>query len=268
MLNNDVKEIMYKKFDKDINFQKIICNKKEENKKKTYINIFKYSLVPSCIVLMICAIIIQNSNNNETDLLLENENKVPTVLVGEKDIYKTINNSGEACWAYDPTIPTNLIKDYPEAKYVVKAKIQSVGEGEMLPKQENFYNPFTCHTPIELQVIDNLLETNKLSGTIKTYIDGGTIKIENILNNATKQEIEYMGIYDVSKVDKEKYIKYIWTDPYYEPTIGDEYVIIIHKTNPNLYQVMCGGYGIFRVDKSEGQEKYINVITNKEWNIQ
>ena len=45
-------------------------------------------------------------------------------------------------------------------------------------------------------------------------------------------------------------------------------IIIINKTNENLYQVMCDGYGIFRIDKSNNQEKYINVITGKEWRIQ
>lgn len=32
-------------------------------------------------------------------------------------------------------------------------------------------------------------------------------------------------------------------------------------------QICCGGYGIFKVEKSNNQERYINVVTNKEWKI-
>ena len=48
----------------------------------------------------------------------------------------------------------------------IKVKIISIGEGEMLPKQENFYNPHTCYTPIKIQITDNLMDTNKLSRLI------------------------------------------------------------------------------------------------------
>ena len=214
---------------------------------------------------------IETGKNNEIEDNKSNEKKViknndVDVQIATSDIYKTIQG-GEASWVYDPTIPENIIKDNKTLKYIVKAQVISVGEGEILPKQENFYNPFTCHTPIKMKVIDNLLETNKLSGTITAYITGGKIKIANILKG-TKQEIEYMGIGDVSQIDKEKYIEYIWSVPFYEPNVGDEYVIIIGKANENLYQICCDGYGIFKVEKLNNQEKYINVVTNKEWKIQ
>ena len=45
-----------------------------------------------------------------------------------------------------------------------------------------------------------------------------------------------MGINDISQVDKEKYIEYIWAAPFYEPIIGDEYVMVIGKANKNLYR--------------------------------
>lgn len=204
-----------------------------------------------------------NDNENKTP---EDNNTTKQIQLAKDKIYKTIEG-GEASWAYDPTIPENIIKDNQKSKYIVKVKIASIGEGEMLPKQENFYNPFTCHTPIKMQVIDNLLETNKLSGTITAYITGGKIKIANILKG-TKQQIEYMGINDVSQVDPEQYIEYKWSTPYYEPNVGEEYVIIIGKANENLYQICCGGYGIFKVEKLDNQERYINVVTNKEWKIE
>lgn len=39
----------------------------------------------------------------------------------------------------------------------------------------------------------------------------------------------------------------------------------VQAENENLYQICCGDYGIFKVEKSNNQEKYINVVTNKEW---
>lgn len=207
---------------------------------------------------------VETDKNNENKTP-EDNNTTTQIQLAKDKIYKTIEG-GEASWAYDPTIPENIIKDNQKSKYIVKVKIASIGEGEILPKQENFYNPFTCHTPIKMQVIDNLLETNKLSGTITAYITGGKIKIANILKG-TKQQIEYMGINDVSQVDPEQYIEYKWSTPYYEPNVGEEYVIIIGKANENLYQICCGGYGIFKVEKLDNQERYINVVTNKEWKI-
>ena len=199
-----------------------------------------------------------NISGNNT--VIEQDNQIQ---VSKEKIYKTIEG-GEECWAYDPTVVKNLLEDNSESKYVVKVKVLSVGEGEMLPKQENFYDPYTCYTPIKMQIIDNLLDTNKISGTITAYMTGGKMKIANILKG-TKQEIEYMGISDVSQVDPEQYIEYKWsTLPYYEPNIGDEYIIVVNKTNQNLYQIFCDGYGIFKVEKLDnGTEIYRNVISGK-----
>ena len=224
--------------------------------------------MPTCAALL-ATIIIPNMCNKSIDFAKTNISGNNTVIeqdnqiqVSKEKIYKTIEG-GEACWEYDPTVVKNLLEDNSESKYVVKVKVLSVGEGKMLPRQENFYNPYTCYTPIKMQIIDNLLDTNKISGTITAYMTGGKIKIANILKG-TKQEIEYMGISDVSQVDPEQYIEYKWSVAYYEPTIEDEYIIIINKANKNLYQVMCDGYGIFKVEKLDnGTEEYRNVISGR-----
>ena len=292
MLDDDAKKIMYSKFDKDTNFQNIIKNVNQKKRKKIYIRFFQYALVPSCTILIICVLMLKNNNvanllvgkrnttllntmvkdnsimDIEMNKMIENlENKIPTEISDKKEIYRTIN-SGEAIMSDDPTIPDNLINNHSKSNYVVKVKIISIGEGEMLPKQENFYNPHTCYTPIKIQITDNLMDTNKLSGIINAYINGGKIKISNLLKTINNEEARNLGVLNLSKEEREKYIEYIWTTPYFEPAIGDEYVMIIHKTNSDLYQIMCGGYGIFSVNKSNNQEKYINVITGKEWKIQ
>ena len=127
---------------------------------------------------------VETGNNNERKDSKTNEKTIPNdnsskIQVAKDTIYKTIEG-GQSSWAYDPTIPSNIINDHAETKSVVKVKILSVGEGEMLYRQENFNNPYTCHTPIKMQIIDNLLDTNTLSGTITAYITGGKIKIANI----------------------------------------------------------------------------------------
>lgn len=271
MLNNEVKEILQEQFSKEENYKKIIKNVNREQ--KTYNKILKIALLPTCAALL-ATIIIPNMCNKSVDFAKTNISGNNTVIeqdnqiqVSKEKIYKTIEG-GEECWAYDPTVVKNLLEDNSESKYVVKVKVLSVGEGEMLPKQENFYDPYTCYTPIKMQIIDNFSDTNKLSGTITAYITGGKIKISNLLETIKYEDAKSLGILNLSIENQKKYIEYIGTTPYYEPTIGDEYIIIINKTNENLYQVMCDGYGIFRIDKSNNQEKYINVITGKEWRIQ
>lgn len=206
----------------------------------------------------------KNNQNkeNKTNVNITPKDNSLQVKVAKGTIYKTIEG-GQSSWAYDPTIPSNIINDHIETKSVVKVKILSVGEGEMLPKQEKFDNPYTCHTPIKMQIIDNLLDTNTISGTITAYITGGKIKIANILKGS-EQQIKNMGIQDISQLDEEQYIEYKWSVPYYEPNVGDEYVIILNKTNSSLYQISCGGYGIFKVEKaSGGKEVYKNVVSDK-----
>ena len=66
------------------------------------------------------------------------------------------------------------------------------------------------------------------------------------------------------KLIREQYIEYKWSVPYYEFNIGEEYVLILNKTNSTLYQIFDGGYGIFKVEKSsDGREIYKNVISGK-----
>ena len=196
------------------------------------------------------------------------ENIQETIQKKEDNIYKTIKNKSETSRAYDPTIPKNMINDNPYTKYVVKAKVLKVGEGVMLPKQENFYNPHTCYTPIKLEIKYELVDLNQeraeLPETIVAFIEGGKIKIFNLLESISQEEAKKMGIANLPDEEKEKYIKYEWTNPYYEFQEGNEYAIIINKTNNSLYQVVCGGYGVFVLEKEINEnEIYKNVITGK-----
>ena len=62
--------------------------------------------------------------------------------------------------------------DHPESKYLVKAKVLSVEEKEKCYQNKKiFYCPFTCFCTNEIpEIEDNLLDNNKLNGTITTRI--------------------------------------------------------------------------------------------------
>lgn len=72
MLDDDAKKIMYSKFDKDTNFQNIIKNVNQKKRKKIYIRLFQYALVPSCTILIICVLMLKN--NNVANLLVGKRN--------------------------------------------------------------------------------------------------------------------------------------------------------------------------------------------------
>ena len=301
MVKDEVKDIFKEQFSKENNYRII---KQKVNKQHTYIRIIKYYLLPTFVVIL-CVVLIPTLTylNNTNNIALANkkskqEENIRTNIIkyegnltdnvtdrnvisiqnnkedndstsnSKKEIYKTIEPA-EACWAYDPTAPENLIKDHIETKYVIKVKVKSVGEAQILPKQENYYNPDSWLTPIKIEIEENLLGLNDISGDLTAYIDGGLIKISNLLKTISYSRAVSLGINNLTKEEKEQYIEYKSTgNTYYEPTIGKEYVIIVNKTNDNLYQIVCGAYGIFSVEKNvNGKEIYKNVKTEKTLDI-
>ncbi len=294
MLSEEVKLIMEEKFDKGKNYKKIIQNvKKSKNRRKSYLKAMQYALLPSCavIVLGIVAIPTMKNNNNKfkNELAIaeaNNENltngndeiytnteinssnnviveedkniieEVPTSITVAKEVYKKIE-CGEASWAVNPSIPSNLIN---KTSSVVRVKILSVNDAEMIPEQQNFKDPYRAYTPVEMQILDNLYGKN-LSGKIKAYLTGGKIQIAKLQNSASEEQLKNLGINNLSSEDKLKYIDYE-TSYDYDLTIGNEYIIIIKQVNNNLYKISENGYDIFDA------ETYKNVLTNQKLEIQ
>jgi len=192
---------------------------------------------------------LRNNPKSLQNSLPTNENKDNSPK--NEGIYKTIREA--ASFAKDPTIPENLISSN---SYVLKVKILEIGKAEILKKQKNFNNPYCPYTPVKMQIIDSI-SVNKLSGKITSYLRGGKIKIGDL----SKDEAINLGISENSDSNEEQYINYT-SSSYYEPLIGENYIVIINKTNDTLYQFQSSGYGIFKII----DENYCtNVISNKEW---
>jgi len=194
----------------------------------------------------------ENVENNNTKISdnkntnsIQKDNTVKSNL-----IYKNIN-CGEASWKADPSISSNLIDKNTS---IVKVKILSIGEAEILPKQDKFYDPYRAYTPIKMKVIENMNE-NKLPEEITAYLTGGKIKISSLEKSISSEQAENLGISTLSKNEKEKFIQYS-TEYDYDIENGNEYIIIIKKVNDNLYRISENGYDIFDINTQR------NVLTN------
>jgi hypothetical protein len=186
--------------------------------------------------------------------------------ISPKDIYSV--SQSENSWLKDPREPRNLIM---EGGSIVHIKVQSIGEAEILPKYENFYT-YMPFTPLEVEIGETLYG-NALSGKKTIYIEGGDIRISNLLDSWVGNEyggFEKMGLTKLSKEEQEtKFISY--TSEYdYKMEPGKEYaVILVRKTREEeIYGVMARGYGIFEIEETEQGEKiYRNVITGKTFKL-
>ena len=128
MLNSEVRYILEEQFSQERNYKAIMNN---VNKKQISSNkIINIILVPVCCILIIvgCICIIYNNKDeykkmiadvniikDDDNIINENDNN-KQVEVAEKKIYKRIQG-GEACWAFDVTIPENILNDNEPIKY-------------------------------------------------------------------------------------------------------------------------------------------------------
>ncbi|MDF2556324.1 MAG: hypothetical protein K0R71_152 [Bacillales bacterium] len=180
-----------------------------------------------------------------------------------KKIYST-NQGAEISWANDPTQPDNLIG---EDNSVVRLRvISSSDEAKFLPENEKFYvdHPYT---PIEVEVIETL-SGNPLSGKMTIYVEGGNVKISEVIKQLNEGDVVKRNLSTLSdEVKNTMYISYK-TDYDYKMKTGKEYAVIIAKLGNDEYAVMANGYGIFEKDAYNKQTKDVtfkNVITNKKF---
>ena len=142
MLNNEVKDILQEQFSKESNYKKIMYNIEKKQSRNSYIKIMKYALLSTCAIIFVAVIIIPNYNKDDNYKGIAYVNNIKTeenksnemIEIADKEIYKTINAGGETSWVYDPTVPENIVKDNITTKYVIKVKVISVGEAEILNK--------------------------------------------------------------------------------------------------------------------------------------
>jgi hypothetical protein len=177
----------------------------------------------------------------------------------EKDIYGTFES--ENSWVFDPREPENLFR---ASGSVVQIKVLSISEAKILPKTENFYadRPFT---PIEV-TIQETIEGNPLSGKKTIYVQGGDLRISNLVESWDKNRVSLLGLNKLTKEEQESKFMSFTSEYDYEMEPGKEYAVILAKqqTEGEIYTVMARGYGIFEIEENKnGGKIYRNVITGR-----
>jgi hypothetical protein len=177
----------------------------------------------------------------------------------EMDIYGTFES--ENSWVSDPREPENLFR---ASGSVVQIKVLSISEAKILPKTENFYTdrPFT---PIKV-TIQETIDGNPLSGKKTIYVQGGDLRISNLVESWDKNRVSLLGLNKLTKEEQESKFMSFTSEYDYEMEPGKEYAVILAKpqTEGEIYTVMARGYGIFEIDETKnGGKLYRNVITGR-----
>jgi hypothetical protein len=177
----------------------------------------------------------------------------------EKDIYGTFES--ENSWVSDPREPENLFR---ASGSVVQIKVLSISEAKILSKTENFYTdrPFT---PIEV-TIQETIDGNPLSGKKTIYVQGGDLRISNLVESWDKNRVSLLGLNKLTKEEQESKFMSFTSEYDYEMEPGKEYAVILAKqqTEGEIYTVMARGYGIFEIEENKnGGKLYRNVITGR-----
>lgn len=133
-----------------------------------------------------------------------------------------------------------------------------------MPPKGEFYNP-DPFTPVKVEVL-NTLSGKSLSKELTVYLDGGEIKISELVKSMDKESIAKMGLDELSKKEQESmYISYT-SDSDYKLQAGTEYTMLLTKQADGIYTVRDNGYGIFNIDKAKqklGKTTLTNVLTGK-----
>lgn len=178
-----------------------------------------------------------------------------------KNIYGTFKTNSN--WVKDPIIPDNVI-EMAHNYAIVKVKINYIGEADFIKLTDPC--PYTPVNVDVIEVIDGTME----KGTKTLYVEGGDVKVSNVLKTLNEAEKEKMELQDITQEDAENmYISYI-SDQDYKMELGKEYTLILSNRDNSI--IMANGYGIFTEDTGASiQSKnttrtFKNVITGKELN--
>lgn len=261
MSNKDkIKKSISDDFNKDINYNEIINNIEKENNIMTKKNVYKWSLVPICLVIgfVIFNICILNKSKNYDNKKVNNgiekiDNNIKKNIVDESKIYNTIEYS--YFWAFDVSNPKLIAED---ADYIIKVKVLGIEDSTYK------YSPnFDPTTPIKVETL-SILKGDKNVNINQILKWGGIVTIEEYIKNSPITSIEKMGLNKLS--DEEKKTKYMKIEEpgNYDLEIGKTYVVnLIENENGNLF-IGANGYSVFEVIGVPINEKYKNVLTGNE----
>jgi hypothetical protein len=212
-------------------------------------------------VSIIAIIIILNLSSNVQNAKIEQQ-EIASSNISEKQIYGTFKT--DASWVKDPTIVDNII-DMAKDSSIIKVKILSLGESNFL----DLTSPVP-HTAIQVEV-EEVLEGTFSKGTKTIYIEGGNVKVSNVIKTMNEVEIAKMGLDTLTEEEKNNmYISYT-SDYDYELQIGEEYILIL--SNDTVSTIMASGYGIFIEDSNNQVQSlsteriFKNVLTGNNLSI-
>lgn len=224
--------------------------------------IFSIVLI-SFFILIATITVILVSNKNSKNYGISKNKDIQLSQANEKKIYGTFKS--DANWVKDPAEIDNVIA-MANNYSIVKATIVSIGDANFL--QSTAPVPYT---PLIVE-ISEVLDGNSEIGTKTIYVEGGDIKISNLLKVLNDVEITKMGLDTLSNEDKENmYISYT-SDYTFNLKENEEYIMIL--SNNNVSTIMASGYGIFKeegknnnstVQSVNTHRSLINVITGKEF---
>jgi hypothetical protein len=253
------------------NISKSIDKEIEVRRGKTKSNSFlnRKMLVAGLLSMPLLTILYLGLDRQETKMLQEHaghqintgsKNTEESVrFQEEKDIYGTIES--ENSWAFDPREPENL---FTTDGSVVQIKVLSLDEAKILPKTEPFYTD-RPYTPIKV-TIQETLDGNQLYGRKTIYVQGGDLRISNLVESWDKNRVSLLGLNKLTKEEQESKFMSFTSEYDYKMEPGREYAVILAKqqTDGEIYTVMARGYGIFEIEENKnGGKLFRNAITGR-----
>ena len=218
-------------------------------------------VITTLIVVATINLIFSNKTMQKAEMKNEISQEKIIADVDTKKIYGTFKT--DASWVKDPTEINNVI-DMANDYSIVKAKIISIGEANFL--EPTAPTPYTSIVVDITETIEGILNT----GTKTIYVEGGDVKVENIIKILNDVEIQKMGLDTLSDADKKSmYITYT-SDYSYNLKKDEEYIMIL--SNNKVTTIMASGYGIFKEENNNNSTQavksgrsFVNVITGKEF---
>ena len=159
-----------------------------------------------------------------------------------------------ANWAKDPLVPENIIEMSKNCA-VIKAKIISVGEAKFLNEKDP-----SPYTPVEVE-IEEILDGTLEKGNKTIYVEGGEIRVSEVLKTLNEAEKEKMELNKISEDEANNMFIIYETEEDYKMELGNEYILVLSNKDNSI--VMANGYGIF----VEKDGSIINVLTGNKLDI-
>ena len=192
----------------------------------------------------------------------------------DKKYYRIEENTSEASWAVNPTDLEKVINLHDKIKMsIVRIRVTEVKDAIFLPKMKNYYDPWHPKTPVKVELLEtfeggkNINSENIYFKNDTIYTGGGDILLANLEKQLDKDEVDKMGITNLTdEIKNSEYMRF-WNEYFYTPQIGKEYILFVSPMDDGIYGIVDAGYGIFTSRIENHEEIITNVISNKEYKL-